>query len=72
VSSEAVRDRIRMLIEGEAAGAVLSDDRITEILRGEGVDIAAARWRNTASHAHRLLAQRRRVKRDGPEAHFLA
>jgi RNA polymerase sigma-54 factor len=38
-SAEAVRFRIRSLIEAEA-GEVLSDDRIVEILMKEGIDIA--------------------------------
>ena len=39
-SSEAVRHRIRGLIEGESASAVLSDDSIVDILRTSGIDIA--------------------------------
>ncbi|HEY9348043.1 MAG TPA: RNA polymerase sigma-54 factor, partial [Inquilinus sp.] len=39
-SAEAVRHRIRTMIDAEPADAVLSDDRIVEILRGEGIDIA--------------------------------
>ena len=39
-SSEAVRDRIRRLIDAEAAEAVLSDDSIVRILRKQGIDIA--------------------------------
>jgi RNA polymerase sigma-54 factor len=39
-SSEAVRDRIRRLIEQEEAAAVLSDDSIVDKLRESGVDIA--------------------------------
>ena len=39
-SSEAVRHRIRDLVEGERANAVLSDDRIVEILKTDGIDIA--------------------------------
>jgi RNA polymerase sigma-54 factor len=39
-SAEAVRHRIRSLIEGEDADGVLSDDRIVEILRGAGIEIA--------------------------------
>ncbi len=39
-SAEAVRSRIRMMIEGETAAEVLSDDRIVDQLRREGVDIA--------------------------------
>ena len=39
-SAEAVRHRIKSLIDGEEAGAVLSDDQIVERLRAHGVDIA--------------------------------
>jgi RNA polymerase sigma-54 factor len=35
-----VRHRIRLLIAGEAADAILSDDTIVKLLRGSGVDIA--------------------------------
>jgi len=39
-SAEAVRDRIRKLVEREPPDKPLSDDRIVTLLRGEGVDIA--------------------------------
>jgi len=39
-SAEAVRHRIRQLIDGETANGVLSDDTIVEMLRGAGIDIA--------------------------------
>ncbi len=39
-SAEAVRRRIRRLIDGEPADKALSDDRLVEILRGQGVEIA--------------------------------
>jgi RNA polymerase sigma-54 factor len=39
-SAEAVRHRIRQLIDGETAADVLSDDTIVEKLREAGVDIA--------------------------------
>ena len=39
-SAEAVRFRIKALIDGEPPEKVLSDDRIVEILREQGVDIA--------------------------------
>ena len=39
-SAEAVRHRIRDLIDQEAPDAVLSDDKIVEMLRAQGVDIA--------------------------------
>ncbi len=62
VSSETVRDRIRMLIEAETAQEILSDDRITDILRGEGIDIArrtVAKYREAMHIAS--SAQRRRT-----------
>jgi len=39
-SAEAVRDRIRHLIDGEAVADILSDDTIVEKLREAGVEIA--------------------------------
>ncbi|MCB5174832.1 RNA polymerase factor sigma-54 [Microvirga lenta] len=39
-SSEAVRYRIRQLVEAEAPDAVLSDDAIAQKLKGEGMEIA--------------------------------
>ena len=39
-SAEAVRHRIRAMVEAETAADVLSDDAIVELLRKEGVDIA--------------------------------
>jgi len=39
-SAEAVRHRIRRLIDAETADAVLSDDTIVDRLRGAGIDIA--------------------------------
>jgi RNA polymerase sigma-54 factor len=39
-SAEAVRHRIRQLIDAETAEGVLSDDTIVEKLRGAGIDIA--------------------------------
>jgi RNA polymerase sigma-54 factor len=39
-SAEAVRHRIRQLIDGESAGEILSDDTIVEKLREAGIDIA--------------------------------
>jgi RNA polymerase sigma-54 factor len=40
VSSEAVKTRIRALIAAETADAILSDDKLVEVLRAEGFDIA--------------------------------
>jgi RNA polymerase sigma-54 factor len=39
-SAEAIRFRIRSLIDGETVENVLSDDQIVDILKGGGVDIA--------------------------------
>lgn len=63
VTSEAVRDRIRALIESEPPGVPLSDDRIVTLLHGEGVAIAR---RTVAKYRDALgipsSAQRRREK----------
>ena len=65
VSSETVRERIRTLIEAETAEDVLSDDRITEILRSEGIEVAR---RTIAKYREALhigsSAQRRRAFMD--------
>jgi RNA polymerase sigma-54 factor len=39
-SAEAVRHRIKALIDGETAEAIMSDDTIVDLLRKQGVDIA--------------------------------
>ena len=39
-SSEAVRHRIKQLIDGERRDAIMSDDALVQKLRGEGIDIA--------------------------------
>jgi len=65
-SAEAVRHRIKTLIDGEGADGVLSDDRIVEILRQGGVDIAR---RTVAKYREALRipssVQRRREKAMG-------
>ena len=40
VSSEAVKTRIRALISAETANTIFSDDKLVDVLRGEGFDIA--------------------------------
>lgn len=63
-SSEAVRDRIRGLVDAETAAKVLSDDAIVDILHGEGVDIArrtVAKYREAMNIPSSV--QRRREKR---------
>ena len=39
-SAEAIKHRIRAMIDGEPAAQILSDDKIVDILRADGVDIA--------------------------------
>jgi RNA polymerase sigma-54 factor len=62
-SAEAVRHRIKTLIDQEAADDVLSDDKIVEILMADGVDIAR---RTVAKYREALRipssVQRRRDK----------
>jgi RNA polymerase sigma-54 factor len=62
-SSEAVRHRIRLLIDAEPASAVLSDDKIVEQLKRDGIDIAR---RTVAKYREALRipssVQRRREK----------
>jgi RNA polymerase sigma-54 factor len=64
ISAESVRHRIRALIDEEPAEDVLSDDRLVEILRGEGIDIAR---RTVAKYREALRipssVQRRRDKK---------
>ncbi|MCI4663272.1 MAG: RNA polymerase factor sigma-54 [Neomegalonema sp.] len=62
-SAEAIRHRVKALIDGERPDDVLSDDRIVAILRGAGVDIA----RRTVTKYREALGvpssiQRRREK----------
>jgi len=63
-SSEAVRHRIKQLIDAETAEGVLSDDRIVELLRDDGIDIAR---RTVAKYREAMRipssVQRRREKR---------
>jgi RNA polymerase sigma-54 factor len=39
-SAESVRHRIRELIDGESSTAILSDDKIVDVLHGAGIEIA--------------------------------
>ena len=73
-SAESVRDRIRALVLNEAAGQILSDDRIVEILTGDGVSIArrtVAKYRDAMRIPSSV--ERRRLKRiDAPLPEFQA
>jgi RNA polymerase sigma-54 factor len=63
-SSEAVRQRIRALIDAEAPSSVLSDDSLVTMLEKEGIDIArrtVAKYREAMNIASSV--QRRREKR---------
>jgi RNA polymerase sigma-54 factor len=60
-SAEAVRQRIRDLIDGETAASVLSDDSLVERLRVDGIDIArrtVAKYRE-AMHIPSSIQRRR-------------
>ncbi len=63
-SSEAVRHRIKAMIDAETAKAVLSDDKIVEKLKADGIDIAR---RTVAKYREAMRipssVQRRRSKR---------
>ena len=63
-SSEAVRFRIKQMIDGERATGVLSDDKLVEKLKTEGIDIAR---RTVAKYREAMRipssVQRRRDKR---------
>ena len=61
-SAESVRHRIKALIDGEGSG-VLSDDRLVDLLKSEGIDIArrtVAKYREAMNIASSV--QRRREK----------
>jgi len=63
-SSEAVRHRIKQMIDGETPATVLSDDKIVEKLKCDGIDIAR---RTVAKYREAMRipssVQRRRDKR---------
>jgi RNA polymerase sigma-54 factor len=65
-SSEAVRHRIKQMIESERGGAILSDDALVQKLKGEGIDIAR---RTVAKYRESLRipssVERRRDKQAG-------
>jgi RNA polymerase sigma-54 factor len=63
-SSEAVRHRIRQLIDAEVPQSVLSDDRLVEYLKRDGIDIArrtVAKYREAMNIPSSVI--RRRQKR---------
>ncbi|MDH5750236.1 MAG: RNA polymerase sigma-54 factor, partial [Rhodospirillales bacterium] len=63
-SAESVRHRIKALIDGESADAILSDDKIVEILKNENVEIARrtiAKYRESMKIPSSV--QRRREKK---------
>jgi RNA polymerase sigma-54 factor len=66
-SAEAVRHRIKQLIDGEETASILSDDRIVEKLREAGIDIAR---RTVAKYREAMRipssVQRRREKQVAP------
>jgi RNA polymerase sigma-54 factor len=69
-SAEAVRDRIREMIENEGPREILSDDRIVSLLTADGVNIAR---RTVAKYREALRipssVERRRLKAGESPAH---
>jgi RNA polymerase sigma-54 factor len=68
-SSAAVQDRIRNLVQSEAAAQPLSDDRIVSLLNAEGIDIArrtVAKYREAMGIPSSV--ERRRRKRPLPRS----
>lgn len=66
-SAEAVRHRIRMLIEAETLAEVMSDDALVERLLGEGIEIArrtVAKYRESMNIPS-SVQRRRMLKRAG-------
>ena len=71
-SSEAVRHRIKQLIEAEQAAAILSDDKIVEKLKEQGVDIArrtVAKYRESMRIASSVQRRREKSMAAGRERH---
>ncbi|MEM1345236.1 MAG: RNA polymerase factor sigma-54 [Pseudomonadota bacterium] len=65
-SAESVRARIRRMIAAETAAAVLSDDRIVEILQHDGIDIArrtVAKYRKSLGIASSVERRRHHALR---------
>ena len=63
-SAESVRFRIKTLIEAESPKAILSDDRIVDILREDGIDIArrtVAKYRESMQIGSSVDRRRRKV-----------
>jgi RNA polymerase sigma-54 factor len=63
-SAEAVRHRIRGLIDSELPGSTLSDERIVELLRRDGVDIArrtVAKYRDAMRIPSSVLRRREKL-----------
>ena len=63
-SAESVRHKIKLLIDNETAKSILSDDKIVDMLRVEGVEIArrtVAKYRDSLKIPSSV--ERRRMKR---------
>ena len=63
-SAEAVRHKIKLLVDNESPKSILSDDKIVKILRDDGVEIArrtVAKYRDSLRIPSSV--ERRRMKR---------
>ena len=67
-SAESVRHRIRQLIDGEAPKAILSDDKLVELLKQDGIDIArrtVAKYREAMGIGSSTERRRQKAARFG-------
>jgi RNA polymerase sigma-54 factor len=72
-SSEAVRHRIKQMIDAEKASGVLSDDKIVEKLKADGVDIArrtVAKYREAMRIPSSVQRRREKKLASKPEKQF--
>jgi RNA polymerase sigma-54 factor len=63
-SAEAVKHKLKQLVDAEPANAILSDDKIVDLMKKEGIDIArrtVAKYRDALSIPSSV--QRRRLKK---------
>lgn len=63
-SAEAIRHRIKIMIEGEKPDDILSDDRVVAILRDDGIDIArrtVAKYREALNIPSSLARRREKM-----------
>ena len=71
-SAEAVRHRLKALIDAEDPGRTLSDDKLVAAMRVEGIDIArrtVAKYRETMGIPSSVQRRRRKLAAAGGKGH---